>query len=77
MKPLALLVDDKPNFLSLLTKVFRRHLRLVTARGVAEAQARLREEPPDVVVCDLRMPDGDGLEVLRAVRGRASRAPSS
>ena len=75
MKPLALLVDDKPNFLSLLTKVFRNHLRLVTARGVVEARARLREEAPDVVVCDLRMPDGDGLEVLRTVRSMGLRCP--
>ena len=38
MKPLALVVDDKPNFLSLLTKVFRHDLRVVTARGVTEAR---------------------------------------
>jgi len=75
MKPLALVVDDKPNFLSLLTKVFRHDLRVVTARGVTEARARLREEAPDVVVCDLRMPDGDGLEVLQAVRGAGMRCP--
>lgn len=68
MKPLALVVDDKPNFLSLLAKVFRNDLRVVTALGVVEALARLREDPPDVVVCDLRMPDGSGLDVLRAVR---------
>jgi two-component system response regulator HydG len=75
VKPLALIVDDKPNFLSLLMKVFRADLRVVTARGVAEALARLRDEVPAVVVCDLRMPDGSGLDVLRALRSAGMRAP--
>lgn len=75
MKPAVLVVDDKPNFLSLLTKVLGPEFRVVCAKGARQAIESLRASPPDVVVCDLRMPDGDGLEVLRALRGSGSEAP--
>jgi len=50
--------------------------RLLTERGFsvstaadgARAQARLREEPADVVVADLRMPRVDGLQLLEWLR---------
>lgn len=75
MKPRVLIVDDKPNFLTLLSKVLGRHVQVVTARGVRQAISALDESMPDAVLCDLRMPDGDGLEVLRALRGRGCAAP--
>ena len=75
MKPTVLIVDDKPNFLTLLSKVLRRDVQVVTARGVREAIAAIDSATPAAIVCDLRMPDGDGLEVLRALRSRGSRAP--
>ncbi|MEI8254096.1 MAG: sigma-54 dependent transcriptional regulator [Deltaproteobacteria bacterium] len=74
MKPKVLIVDDKPNFLSLIAKVLKRDVEVVTARGVRQAITALAADP-DAVVCDLRMPDGDGLQVLRALRSRASTAP--
>lgn len=75
MKPTVLVVDDKPNMLSLLGKVLRKSAHVVTARGVRTALALLTRERVDVVVCDLRMTDGDGLEVLRAVRQRWPNVP--
>lgn len=70
MKPTVLVVDDKPNMLGLLAKVLGKSARVMTARGVRAALQLLESEPVTVVLCDLRMPDGDGLEVLRAVRSR-------
>ncbi|MBI5513787.1 MAG: sigma-54-dependent Fis family transcriptional regulator [Deltaproteobacteria bacterium] len=75
MKPLVLVVDDKPNLLSLMVKVLGADAEVVTARCVQEALAALRSRAPDAVVCDLRMPDGDGLAVLRALRATESPAP--
>lgn len=70
MKPTVLVVDDKANMLALLTKVLGKSARVLTARGVRTALQVLESEPVTVVLCDLRMNDGDGLEVLRAVRSR-------
>ncbi len=70
MKPTVLVVDDKANMLALLTKVLGKSARVLTARGVRAALQVLESEPVTVVLCDLRMNDGDGLEVLRAVRSR-------
>jgi two-component system, NtrC family, response regulator HydG len=67
-RPIVLVVDDKPNMLTLLAKVLRHDARVLTAKGGREAIRLLEEEPVQVVVCDLRMPDVDGLEVLEATR---------
>ena len=67
-----LVVDDEPaargTFALLLRK--RGH-RVLEAEGVTAATKRLAEEVFDLVVTDLRMPDGDGLDVLRAVKAHA------
>lgn len=70
MKPTILVVDDKPNMAAMLAKVLGKLARVVTARGVRSALEILEREPIAVVLCDLRMNDGDGLEVLGAVRAR-------
>jgi DNA-binding NtrC family response regulator len=61
-----LLVDDQPDTLQSLDMGFSRtphHVRL--AVGGAEAIRVMNEEEVDVVVTDLRMPDVDGMGVLR------------
>ena len=70
-----LVVDDKPNMLTLLTKVLRPLGRVRTATSAAEALAFVRSEKPDVVLCDLRLPDEDGLAVLRKVHAFAPATP--
>ena len=71
-----LVVDDEPSgrtTLGLLLK--QRGHRVTTAEGVAAAARALAEAAFELVVTDLRMPDGSGLEVLRAAKARAPHVP--
>jgi CheY-like chemotaxis protein len=64
-----LIVDDEPSArttLGLLLK--KRSHRVTEVEGVAAALKALTDDAFDVIVTDLRMPDGDGLDVLRAAR---------
>ena len=43
-----------------------------TAVSLSEAQALLRHSPPELIVLDLGLPDGEGLELVREVRRLSS-----
>ncbi len=66
--PTVLVVDDKANMLTLLAKVLGADARVLKATSGAAAIRLVTENEIDCVVCDLRMPDLDGLAVLDAVR---------
>ena len=67
-----LIVDDEPSTRTTLGLLLRkRGHRVVEADGATAATRRLADEVFDLVITDLRMPDGDGLEVLRAARAHA------
>jgi DNA-binding NtrC family response regulator len=66
-----LIVDDEPAARGTLALLLRKRGHHVTeADGVATAAKRLSESAFDLVITDLRMPDGDGLDVLRAAKGQ-------
>ena len=46
----------------------RRGWRVQTAEGVGEALSKFRTAPSTLVVSDMRMPDGDGMQVMQGVR---------
>lgn len=73
----VLLVDDAEGFRKLMTIMLSR-LATVEVIGQAqncmEARAAVRTLRPDVVILDLHMPDGSGLEVLRDMK-RGPNAP--
>jgi two-component system OmpR family response regulator len=65
----VLVVDDQPNIVDMLTTVLRFHgFTVDTAASAAEALARAEAVRPDLVVLDVRLPDGDGFEVCRRLR---------
>ena len=69
----VLVVDDEPKLGRYVAQMLGLDgHQVVRAAGGREALARLAEEPFDVVVTDLRMPEVDGLAVLRAARSRVA-----
>ena len=69
MKPRILLVDDDPLLLAGLKRQLRRHFRIETAPGGAEALELVQgEEPFMVVVSDYRMPGMNGIDLLARIR---------
>jgi DNA-binding NtrC family response regulator len=68
----VLVVDDETSMRAALEANFRRGgWQVATAGGVAEALAKFRSAPCGLVVTDMRMGDGDGLDVLQGVRQMA------
>jgi len=64
-----LIVDDEQSYRQLLTLVFESDGHSIrTASNGREAVDLVKTEAPDVIVSDVRMPDIDGIEMLRAVR---------
>ncbi|HWN02338.1 MAG TPA: sigma 54-interacting transcriptional regulator, partial [Candidatus Dormibacteraeota bacterium] len=64
-----LVVDDEPSARTTLGLLLRKRSHRVTeVEGVAAAVKALTDVVFDVIVTDLRMPGGDGLDVLRAAR---------
>src|SRR5918911_172239 len=64
-----LIVDDEPGIRQLLTLVFEREGHKVrVAEGGRRALELLRAEPADLIVSDVKMPDMDGIQLLRNVR---------
>jgi len=65
----VLLVDDEPAMRMALAANFQRTGWAVeTANGVAEALKKVHDKCFPLVVTDVRMPDGNGLQVMRAAR---------
>jgi DNA-binding response OmpR family regulator len=65
----VLVVDDEADFLATYERLLRReNFEVVTATSRAAGLAALAAESPRLVISDLRLPDGDGLVVVRAAR---------
>lgn len=71
----VLVVDDEVNLRFAIERRLRKEgLETAAASTVRQGIDRLRADPYDVVVCDLRMPGGDGTQLLQWV---GSHAPST
>jgi len=74
--PRVLVVDDEADILELLElALVRMGLEVVRASGVKQAKQRLDSGKFDLCLTDMRMPDGDGLEVVRYIAERRLDVP--
>ncbi len=70
---LLLVVDDREdNRLAIAEAFERRGYAVLTAAGGRDALAQVADHSPDLMILDLKMPDVDGLEVLKTVRAAPS-----
>ena len=75
-KPLALVVDDEPDIRELLSLTLgRMDIETVVAEDVGSAQKALGERPFDICLTDMRLPDGDGLDLVRWMQTNATGVP--
>jgi two-component system response regulator PilR (NtrC family) len=75
-KPLALVVDDEPDIRTLLEITLgRMQVGCVSCADLAEARARLAERRYDVCLTDMRLPDGDGIDLVRMIGERHPELP--
>ncbi|MGH7173351.1 MAG: response regulator, partial [Gemmataceae bacterium] len=71
-----LLVDDDEVLRQVLRRVLTRHgYAVMEAGSVAEALQRAREQLPALALIDLRLPDGDGVEVAQQLAEQFGRFP--
>ncbi len=67
----VLVVDDEPDIASTIADYLRREvpgLDVHTAGSAVDAMSKLLDEKIDVLVTDYRMPDIDGIQLIRRVR---------
>jgi two-component system, response regulator RegA len=68
-----LIVDDDKPFLQRLARAMEtRGFAVETAESVEEAVLKARAKPPAFAVVDMRLGDGNGLDVISAIRDRRS-----
>ncbi|HEY1866785.1 MAG TPA: response regulator transcription factor, partial [Candidatus Cybelea sp.] len=73
----VLIVDDEPEITALVKAYLEREgLVVETCGSVADAGAALERFAPDLLVLDVTLPDGSGLDLLRAASSPSSRIPT-
>ena len=71
-----LIIDDDPHFLRILQRILSGERFSVTATSnPCEAIGLLRSGKFELIICDLRMPDCDGLSLLQTIREAGNQIP--
>lgn len=64
-----LLVEDNEELLYLMERILSRHYHVMMAKNGVEALELMKGDEVDIVVSDVMMPEVDGLELCRIIKG--------
>ena len=65
-----LVAEDNPLVLDLIVKGLEPHCDVITAKDGGDALLKIVDSPPDVVLCDYKMPGLDGRQLYEKLRAR-------
>lgn len=72
-----LIVDDEAELLRLLAEEFSsKGHKVITASSGNEAITTIQSKKPEVILCDYKMPNGTGMDVLNFVKTLGKEKPS-
>ena len=75
---LALIVDDEPDIRELLELTLgRMNIETRSATNLAEAKDWLTKQPFDICLTDMRLPDGNGIELVRHIQQQGLNVPTA
>ena len=69
-----LVVDDNPMVLAMLQQALSSLAQVTTAADAADALLKAVDEPPDLLVCDYRLPGMDGRQLVEKLKSRPATA---
>ena len=75
MKHILIVEDDTTFAVMLQTWLSKKKFSVASVSGIAAAKTTLIESSVDLVLCDLRLPDGDGIDLLEWVSNRNVNVP--
>ena len=75
MKHILIVEDDTTFAVMFQTWLSKKKFSVVSVSGIAAAKKTLIESSVDLVLCDLRLPDGDGIDLLEWVSNRNVNVP--
>jgi putative two-component system response regulator len=71
-RPAVLVVDDTPDNLILMSSLLKRHYQVKLAKNGKKAmQLAQSDNPPDLILLDIMMPEMDGYEVCRELKSNS------
>ncbi len=73
--PRVLLVEDSADFAALVVATLGTAALVRVSATLTEALASVGSDPPDVVVCDLGLPDAQGTDAVAAIRAACPGVP--
>jgi len=76
MNPQALVIDDEPDILELLTMTLSgTSIDCITAENLAQAEQALKQHNFDLCLTDMRLPDGSGLDFVKTLQEKQPELP--
>ncbi len=62
------IIDDHLDIRQLLRSIMDKQYNLLFAKSIDEAREKLRDQHPDLIISDIMLPDGSGLELLKTIK---------
>lgn len=68
-----LIIDDEEKLRSLLARLIRlEDFAVIETGNLKAAHKAIEKEEPDVILCDVKLPDGDGVDFIKEVKEKYS-----